>query len=89
MSHLIEIRDLKKIYAQGEEPVHALDGVSIDIDEGEFVVREVDDMKGEVEGGGGLFRGGGREERGLEGDALHLGTGGAKDADGELRIKPA
>ena len=37
MSHLIEIRDLKKIYAQGEEPVHALDGVSSDIDEGEFV----------------------------------------------------
>ena len=37
MSHLIEIRDLKKIYAQGEEPVHALDGVSIDIDDGEFV----------------------------------------------------
>ena len=37
MSHLIEIRNLKKIYAQGEEPVHALDGVSIDIDEGEFV----------------------------------------------------
>ena len=37
MAHLIEIRDLKKIYAQGEEPVHALDGVSIDIDEGDFV----------------------------------------------------
>ena len=37
MAHLIEIRDLKKIYAQGEEPVHALDGVSIDIDEGEFI----------------------------------------------------
>ena len=37
MSHLIEIRDLKKIYAQGDEPVHALDGVSLDIDEGEFV----------------------------------------------------
>jgi len=37
MGHLIEIRDLKKIYAQGEEPVHALDGVSIEIDEGEFV----------------------------------------------------
>ena len=37
MPHLIEIRDLKKIYAQGEEPVHALDGVSLDIDEGEFV----------------------------------------------------
>ena len=37
MAHLIEIRDLKKIYAQGEEPVRALDGVSINIDEGEFV----------------------------------------------------
>ena len=37
MAHLIEISDLKKIYAQGEEPVRALDGVSIDIDEGEFV----------------------------------------------------
>ena len=37
MSHLIEIRDLRKTYAQGEEPVHALDGVSLDIDEGEFV----------------------------------------------------
>jgi len=37
VSHLIEIRELKKIYAQGEEPVHALDGVSIDIDDGEFV----------------------------------------------------
>ena len=37
MAHLIEFRDLKKIYAQGEEPVHALDGVSLNIDEGEFV----------------------------------------------------
>ncbi len=37
MSHLIEIRDLYKIYAQGAEPVHALDGVSVSIDEGEFV----------------------------------------------------
>jgi putative ABC transport system ATP-binding protein len=37
MSHLIEIRDLYKIYAQGEEPVRALDGVSLSIDEGEFV----------------------------------------------------
>ena len=37
MGHLIEFRDLKKIYAQGEEPVHALDGVSLDIDSGEFV----------------------------------------------------
>ena len=37
MAHLIEIKDLYKIYAQGEEPVHALDGVSLSIDEGEFV----------------------------------------------------
>ncbi len=37
MSHLIEIRDLKKIYALGEEPVAALAGVSITIDTGEFV----------------------------------------------------
>jgi len=37
MAHLVEIRELKKIYAQGEEPVHALDGVSLDINEGEFV----------------------------------------------------
>ena len=37
MAHLIEIRDMYKIYAQGEEPVHALDGVSLAIDEGEFV----------------------------------------------------
>ena len=37
MSHLIEMRDLKKVYSQGEEPVYALAGVSITIDEGEFV----------------------------------------------------
>lgn len=37
MSHLIEIRDMYKIYAIGEEPVHALDGVSLSVDEGEFV----------------------------------------------------
>ena len=37
MSHLIEIRDLRKIYALGEEPVAALDGVSLTIDAGEFV----------------------------------------------------
>ncbi len=35
--HLIEIRDLRKIYALGEEPVAALDGVSLTIDQGEFV----------------------------------------------------
>ncbi len=37
MSHLIEIRDMYKIYAIGDEPVHALDGVSLAVDEGEFV----------------------------------------------------
>jgi putative ABC transport system ATP-binding protein len=37
MSHLIEIRDLRKTYAIGDEPVHALDGVSLSIDSGEFV----------------------------------------------------
>ena len=37
MAHLIEIRDLKKIYAIGGEPVNALDGVSLSIDSGEFV----------------------------------------------------
>ena len=37
MAHLIEIRDMYKIYAIGEEPVHALDGVSLSVDEGEFV----------------------------------------------------
>ena len=37
MARLIEIRDMYKIYAIGEEPVHALDGVSLSIDYGEFV----------------------------------------------------
>jgi putative ABC transport system ATP-binding protein len=37
MEHLIEIRDLRKTYAIGDEPVHALDGVSLTIDAGEFV----------------------------------------------------
>ncbi len=37
MAHLIEVRDLRKIYAIGEEPVAALDGVSLSIDNGEFV----------------------------------------------------
>ena len=37
MSKLIEIRDLYKIYGQGDEPVNALDGVSLTIEEGEFV----------------------------------------------------
>ena len=37
MSHLIEISDLRKTYDVGDEPVHALDGVSTTIDNGEFV----------------------------------------------------
>jgi len=37
MEHLIEIKDMRKIYAAGEEPVNALDGVSLTIDSGEFV----------------------------------------------------
>lgn len=37
MEHLIEIRDLRKTYTIGDEPVHALDGVSLSIDNGEFV----------------------------------------------------
>ena len=37
MEHLIELRDVYKIYQMGEETVHALDGVSLTIDEGEFV----------------------------------------------------
>ena len=36
-SHLIEVRDLRKTYAIGDEPVHALDGVSATVDNGEFV----------------------------------------------------
>ena len=37
MSHLIEVKDLRKTYAVGDEPVRALDGVSASIDSGEFV----------------------------------------------------
>ncbi len=34
---LIEIKDIYKIYNPGENSVHALDGVSLEINEGEFV----------------------------------------------------
>ncbi len=37
MEHLIEFRDIYKIYPMGDTEVHALDGVSLAIDEGEFV----------------------------------------------------
>ena len=34
---LLEVKNLKKIYGSGENEVHALDGVSISVEEGEFV----------------------------------------------------
>ena len=37
MGHLIEFRQVYKIYQMGSEAVHALDGVSMAIDRGEFV----------------------------------------------------
>ena len=35
--HLIQVQDLRKTYVMGTEEVHALDGVSLDIERGEFV----------------------------------------------------
>ena len=37
MSHLIELKDVYKIYHMGEETVHALDGINLTVDQGEFV----------------------------------------------------
>ncbi|MEG1594092.1 MAG: ATP-binding cassette domain-containing protein, partial [Oscillibacter sp.] len=37
MGHLIELKDIYKIYQMGEETVRALDGVSMTVDQGEFV----------------------------------------------------
>ncbi len=37
MDHLIELTDIYKIYHMGDTDVHALDGVTIHIDKGEFV----------------------------------------------------
>ena len=37
MKHLIELKDIYKIYQMGEESVHALDGINLTIDQGEFV----------------------------------------------------
>lgn len=34
---MIELRDIKKIYQMGDAQVHALDGVSLKLDDGEFV----------------------------------------------------
>ena len=38
MSHLIELKDIYKIYHMGEETVHALDGINLTVDQGEFVL---------------------------------------------------
>ena len=37
MEHLIELKDVYKIYQMGEETVHALDGINLTVDQGEFV----------------------------------------------------
>jgi len=37
LEHLIELKDVYKIYQMGEERVHALDGITLTIDKGEFV----------------------------------------------------
>jgi len=37
LEHLIELKDIYKIYHMGEETVHALDGINLTIDPGEFV----------------------------------------------------
>ena len=37
MKHLIELKNLYKIYQMGTETVHALDGINLTIDPGEFV----------------------------------------------------
>ena len=37
MTPLIELKDIYKIYTMGENKVHALDGISLDVYEGEFV----------------------------------------------------
>ena len=37
MEHLIELKNVYKIYRMGDEEVHALDGISCTIDQGEFV----------------------------------------------------
>ena len=37
IDQLIRVRDLKKLYRVGNEEVHALDGVTFDIDRGEYV----------------------------------------------------
>ena len=38
MSSFITFEDVKKTYTMGEIKIHALDGVSFSIDQGEFVI---------------------------------------------------
>ena len=37
MSHLVELKDVYKIYHMGDDDINALDGISLNIDRGEFV----------------------------------------------------
>lgn len=37
MPHLVELKDVYKIYRMGDTDIHALDGISMQIDKGEFV----------------------------------------------------
>ena len=37
MSHMIELKDIYKLYHMGDTVVHALDGIDLNVDEGEFV----------------------------------------------------
>ena len=37
LGHLIELKDVYKIYPMGDEEVHALDGIDLTVDQGEFV----------------------------------------------------
>lgn len=37
MPHLVELKDVYKIYHMGDTDIHALDGISLQIDKGEFV----------------------------------------------------
>lgn len=37
MTSLVEIRDIRKVYGHGETEVRALDGVSLDVEEGDFI----------------------------------------------------
>lgn len=35
--HILQVKDLKKVYGSGENAVHALDGVNLTVEKGEFV----------------------------------------------------